>query len=276
MTGELLERGQRDGYFWLFGDVGELDGILDHSSELVVGKTVVVTATDSGPFRLSRRQREAGWSAVRDLSICSAVESVVDLPRCGFDEWYVFESDAPDVDIEVFVNLGGFGPEDLEDRPYWKHHVERFWEQIVELQPALYFGEGACLLLLTRDEELAERCWRYATSVLEWTAAIDLVARSALLELSAIARGEMLESMVYEDWRGDPNWARLSQPVRKALSEESADNIDVGSAVYDDALLLPLRSRLAKASREYLLRQLEDSGYGITRLKGAPEAGSAD
>ena len=82
--------------------------------------------------------------------------------------------------------------------------------------------------------------------------------------------------MAYKDWRGDPNWLGLSKPVRKALSGESADKLDLGGAAYDDGLLLSLRSRLAKASRGDLLRQLEDSGYGLTRLKGAPEAGSAD
>jgi hypothetical protein len=81
-----------------------------HCPDVLLGKRVVVTALDSGPFRPNEVQLNAGWKRDGRFAISPRISDAGDVPFCGcFDEWYVFDDAVPvTLDIQVFVNMGTF------------------------------------------------------------------------------------------------------------------------------------------------------------------------
>lgn len=133
---------------WLF-----LTDLLEAFPEIVLGKHLVNTSFDSGVLEISEEERAAGWRKPGRLAHSPAIRSLDEIPHDQYDEWLVFDHPVEVDDFETMVNFCGFSPVEFE----WGEKWERFWEQVVKLQPLHVIGENARGYVVTRDADLAER-----------------------------------------------------------------------------------------------------------------------
>ena len=75
---------------WLVTD--ETFDLLELCPEIVLGKFVAVTSFDSGQFLPSDKETAAGWQHRAKIAYSPKVEKPEDLPRAGWDEWYIFNT----------------------------------------------------------------------------------------------------------------------------------------------------------------------------------------
>lgn len=132
---------------------------------------MVVTAIDSGPFRPTDDELNAGWSVAGHLARSPLVNDPAELPTDGFDEWYVDLKWPVAFVPVVFINFGCFSLADPSAvasnlDPTWDRAaaeaardqiLERqaqFWEQLARLSPVTYLGEGDRLVCVTRNESV--------------------------------------------------------------------------------------------------------------------------
>jgi hypothetical protein len=173
--------GLHGAYPW-FETVGpSLSELVRAVPDLVRGHRVVVTAIDSGPFRPTDDELNAGWSVAGDLARSPLVVDPKQLPAEGFDEWYVDTHwPLPFVPL-VFINFGGFSlgaPRDVAagDSTWDRKAAEaardqiaeqqrQFWQQLARLAPRTYLGDGDRLICATRDVSLFERAAAWVRSV---------------------------------------------------------------------------------------------------------------
>jgi hypothetical protein len=87
-----------------------LAGLLPALLELVLGRGVAITSSDSGPCKPTDVQLETGWSRVNDIAISLRIQAVSALPTLGFDEWYVFVDKPKVCPKRSFVNRWGSLP----------------------------------------------------------------------------------------------------------------------------------------------------------------------
>jgi hypothetical protein len=162
------------GYSWLVTS-DSLGDFLRSCPEVVIGKYVAVTASDSGPLYLTCKQMEAGWISVAGIAYSPKIKSVDDLPSCDccFDDWFIFSKPArigkrvpqetnifqqPLTHGEVvpFVNhflcLQSPGQETLSDM---------FWQQLTWIQPLSYLANNQdSLTFVSADPALVEKLRR--------------------------------------------------------------------------------------------------------------------
>lgn len=165
-------QGEHNGWRWFESAQGHLGQVLAAVPELLVGRFVAVTAFDSGPLELSETEMKSGWTRQGEVAISPRVEDATLVPRGGYDEWYVFSTQPPALDIEIFVNYGGFTlgcVTPSQSDPTWDRRLEsqqveareaqqvRFWSQLQTIMPDVYLAEGDNLIVVARDVELIER-----------------------------------------------------------------------------------------------------------------------
>ena len=121
--------------------------------ELVVGKYLVNTSFDSGSLTLSEPEKEAGWSMVERLAHSPQIRSTAQIPHDQYDEWLVFDHPVQVKEFETMVNYGGFSPVAFD----WEEKRERYWDQVLQLQPLNVIAENDGVYLLSRDENLITR-----------------------------------------------------------------------------------------------------------------------
>ena len=140
------------------------------------GKYLAITSIDSGSLKLTEQERAEGWwtddaakvfrgtswssPEYRDdwkVAYSPRLTSIHRLPNethdeccAGFDEWYVFEQPVPPVEMEVFVNWGGFRLND----PKYQRCADRLWEQLARLAPESYIAVGTVFTFATRNKGL--------------------------------------------------------------------------------------------------------------------------
>lgn len=150
-------------YEWLVTD--DNFDLLQLSPEIVLGKYVAITSIDSGQLMPTDKETAAGWLSRARIAYSPKIENVQDVPRAGYDEWYIF--DAPtdlgtshlgenifEITPErghlgVFVNYGfALHPPDRAD----KHLVTLFWEQINRIQPDSYLADNDYLTFVTGNK----------------------------------------------------------------------------------------------------------------------------
>jgi hypothetical protein len=148
----------QDGYWWIDSQQGQLADLLRGCPQVLLGRHVAVTACDSGPLSLAEGEQEAGWGSEARIAFSPPIHSVEQLPRGGFDEWYVFAAPVRLADAEVFVNHANFSllvPPSADETASWLRQLQgRFWAQLRRLRPESFLAEGDRLVFVTRDRGL--------------------------------------------------------------------------------------------------------------------------
>jgi hypothetical protein len=162
----MLETGTQGVYEWLVTDKNF--DLLHVCPEIVVGKYIAVTSFDSGPLSPTEEEMAAGWQSRGNIAYSPRIQSPQDVPRGGWDEWYIFENPSElgvshlaenvfevpheNQHLSVFVNYN-FALH-LQDV---KELASLFWEQIARIQPESYVGDNYFLNFVTADKSLFAR-----------------------------------------------------------------------------------------------------------------------
>jgi hypothetical protein len=179
--------GERGRYRWVTSDHHSLDDIVTECPQVLLGRHLAVTTTDSGsPYWWV--QKLSGWEcrgrvgySPRLVSTDGLTYQIHGKENAGFDEWYTFENpcDLGDVianenpwseesrdrpgRIIALVNYG-FSP-DLPDDAL----SSEFWTQIERFNPESYISDGAeCVTLVSRNLDLFRsvcECFELTTTI---------------------------------------------------------------------------------------------------------------
>jgi hypothetical protein len=168
--------GSHGDYQWLSMVDCDISTLLRLCPDVVLGKYLAVTRIDGGTLRLTNQEIRDGWWTAdaakvfqgtswgppeyrddwkvayspRLTSIHGLPDETHDETCAGFDEWYVFEEPVPLGEIEVFVNWMGFRMYD----PEYKWCADRLWDQMTQLAPESYIGDGTVFTFVTRNAGL--------------------------------------------------------------------------------------------------------------------------
>ena len=153
--------GAHAGYSWL---VAADDQLVD--PELVkrshVGLRVAITCFDSGSISPNAEEQSIGWSLQGKAMVSPRLTEALDIPMDQFDEWYILETPRFEgAVIEPFVNYGGFtlvAPEVIAQKTghpeanyeFWRPLQERFWRQLLEIEPETFIGWGDNTVVVSR------------------------------------------------------------------------------------------------------------------------------
>ncbi len=153
-----------------------MHSFLELCPEVVAGRYLAVTSHDSGYFRLTEDEVQAGWRSEGGIAYSPRVQTLIGLryqrdglDTPGFDEWYVFDETPPSLGdiyegnyfeytperggLLVFVNwLALLLPELKYEVP---DLLESFWRQVGAVMPVSYLADGyEALCFASRDCEL--------------------------------------------------------------------------------------------------------------------------
>jgi hypothetical protein len=162
----MLTVGSQGLYDWLVTD--QQFDLLQVCPEVVLGKYVAITSIDSGQLVPTDKEKAAGWENRGRIAYSPKVDSVEDLPRDGWDEWYIFGS-PPDLGtshlgenifevpqepghVSVLVNYCF-----ALHSPGLKSLIALFWEQIDRIQPESYMADSDYLNFVSMDKTLFAR-----------------------------------------------------------------------------------------------------------------------
>ena len=155
--------GSQGSYEWLVTD--ENFDLLQLCPEIVLGKYVAVTSIDSGQLIPDDKETAAGWQSRGKIAYSPKIQTIEELPRAGWDEWYIFDN-ATDLGtshlaenifevaqeqghVSVFVNYG-----------FALHPLQRsglsnlFWEQLVRIRPESYIADNDYLSFVSKNRAL--------------------------------------------------------------------------------------------------------------------------
>jgi hypothetical protein len=147
---------ERDGYHafdWRDDRGFSITHVWNRFPELVLGRYLVNTSYDSGFVTLSDSERQEGWHMVGRLAHSPQIGSTDQIPHDQYDEWLVFDHPVQVEDFDTMVNYGGFTPIDFD----WEEKRERFWKQVVHLNPLHVIAENDGVYLLSRDAVLVRK-----------------------------------------------------------------------------------------------------------------------
>ena len=85
----MVTLGSQDAYEWLVTDDENVD-LLEICPEIVLGKYVAITSIDSGKCVPTQTETASGWRSREGIAYSPKVQNPTELPREGWDEWYVF------------------------------------------------------------------------------------------------------------------------------------------------------------------------------------------
>ena len=155
--------GSQGNYEWLV--TGENFNLVELCPEIVVGKYVAVTSSDSGQLVPTDKERAAGWQSREKIAYSPKIETAQALPHEGWDEWYIF-STPTDLGIShlgenifevprehghvsVLVNYGfALHPSDRA------HLVDIFWPQMARIRPESYVADNDYLTFVSMNKAL--------------------------------------------------------------------------------------------------------------------------
>lgn len=159
-----LRHGKQHGYGWVCSPGHRLEQVLERVPELVVGRTLAVTACDSGSLKPTPLEIGAGWTMRAGIALSPVIEDIGIVPVCGWDEWYVLDQRRHLENLEVFVNVSGF--ELVPNRQAlghgWDesaihslhqqqlHRAARLWSQLHRVKPVSFIANGDNLTIATR------------------------------------------------------------------------------------------------------------------------------
>ncbi len=169
----MLTTGSHGLYEWLVTDQ-EFD-LLQVCPEVVLGKYIAITSIDSGALALSDGQKAAGWETRERIAYSPQIESVEDVPRAGWDEWYIFDKPGDLGTSHLAENIfevpqGSGNLSVFVNYCFTLHrpdvHVDLFWPQLLRIQPETYVADSEWLVFVTLNKALFARV-RDALSALE-------------------------------------------------------------------------------------------------------------
>lgn len=159
----MLAVGSQGIYEWLVTDEN-LD-LLQLCPEVALGKYVAVTSIDSSQFVPTAKETTAGWLSRGKIAYSPKIERVDELPREGWDEWYIFKNptdlgtgylhenifEVPrgPGHLSVFVNYC-FAPH----QPEMESLATLFWQQIEWASPESYVADNDYLSFVSMNEAL--------------------------------------------------------------------------------------------------------------------------
>ncbi|BBB68328.1 hypothetical protein UNDYM_4075 [Undibacterium sp. YM2] len=124
--------------------------LIQSCPELVMGQHVAIAACDGGPYLPDQVEMARGWTLNNKLAVSPRVQDITDLPTPGFDEWYVYEGEAPRAQHAISVNRFGFSVLDEQSE-----QARVFWSQVENFQPLHVLGAGVgSMFVLSRDEQI--------------------------------------------------------------------------------------------------------------------------
>jgi hypothetical protein len=157
----MLTVGSHDHYEWLVTDK-QFD-LLQLCPEVILGKYVAVTSIDSGELVPTEAEKASGWQSRGKIAYSPKVQNIAELPRAGWDEWYIFDSptdlgtshlaenifEVPQAQghVSVFVNYCL-----ALHRPEMRDLTTLFWEQISRIQPLCYVADNDYLNFVSADK----------------------------------------------------------------------------------------------------------------------------
>ncbi|HEY6946042.1 MAG TPA: hypothetical protein VI431_12945 [Candidatus Acidoferrum sp.] len=159
----MLTVGSQGLYEWLVTD--EDFDLLQLCPEFVLGKYVVITSIDSGPLVPADKEVAAGWQSRGKIAYSPKIQNAEQLPRAGWDEWYVFDNptdlgtshlaenifEAPQEQghVSVFVNYGfALYP------PERSSLSTLFWQQLLRICPESYVADNDYLSFVSKKRAL--------------------------------------------------------------------------------------------------------------------------
>ena len=159
----MLTVGSHGSYEWLVTD-NDFD-LLQLCPEVVLGKYVAVTSIDSSEFLPTEKETAAGWQTHGQIAYSPKIQRADDLPREGWDEWYIFNDPAKlgksylkenifEVPqgrghLSVFVNYC-FALNQPEMDPL----VTLFWQQMEWVLPESYVADSDYLNFVSMNKAL--------------------------------------------------------------------------------------------------------------------------
>lgn len=188
MDERQIHRGIHGSYHWLTSTEGYSGTLLRVCPEIVVGRYVAVTSTDSGVLRLSEEQQAAGWESRNGIAYSQRIDSTAEIPHQrhgpeapGFDEFYVSQSPLDlgersqgNIFLEAFAPMPGRTVVFVNWPAFVLHDPDRsvqtlldlFWPQLERLQPESYVADTReCLTFVSKRLELAERLHTQLASI---------------------------------------------------------------------------------------------------------------
>ena len=159
--------GSQDSYQWLVTD--ENFDLLELCPEIVLGKYVAVTSIDSGELVPTNKETAAGWQSRARIAYSPKIEKAEDLPREGWDEWYIFNTPTDLGTSHIAENIFEVPQEQghlsvLVNYGFALHPPERattspdlFWPQMARIQPESYVANNDYLTFVTMNKALFAR-----------------------------------------------------------------------------------------------------------------------
>jgi hypothetical protein len=155
-----MKTGSRSGYWvvqWSEDWDPSLLGVLEAVPELMLNRRVAITSCDSGPYRPTEEEYAMGWTYSTEIALSSPIESILQLPAPGFDEWYVYDREPLIIPNFSFVNYYDFSPLDSS-----ADTSKKFWDQVESVKPLHVLGDGASnMFVITRDLDMFEKLKRF-------------------------------------------------------------------------------------------------------------------
>jgi hypothetical protein len=160
----MLTVGSQGLYEWLATD--QQFDLLQISPEVVLGKYVAVTSIDSGHLKPTEEETVAGWQSRGKIAYSPKIQTIQDLPRAGWDEWYIFDNPTDLGTSHLRENIFEMPQEQghvsvLVNYGFALHPPERsnnlatlFWEQLARIRPESYVADNDYLTFVTMNKRL--------------------------------------------------------------------------------------------------------------------------
>ncbi|MGB7538054.1 MAG: hypothetical protein WBM17_05915 [Anaerolineales bacterium] len=150
-------------YQWIVWNSQFLGELVSAVPQIAVGRFVIITSFDSGPFVPTEDMTNRGWVFQTGLAYSPPIAHPDDLPHDQYDEWYIYPNRKKIDPPEVFIHYGGFRLRYYAADIEMHGLLERFWLQMERLQPDSYLAEGDSLIFVTRVPDLYENAleWKF-------------------------------------------------------------------------------------------------------------------
>lgn len=162
----MFAAGSQNNYEWLVTD-DDFD-LLKLCPQIVLGKFVAVTSSDSGHLGLTDKETAAGWQSRAKIAYSPKIENAEDVPRDRWDEWYIFNSPTDLGTSHLTENIFEVPQEQghlsiLVNYGFALHPPERakladiFWPQMARICPESYVADNDYLTFVTANEAIFSR-----------------------------------------------------------------------------------------------------------------------
>lgn len=159
----MLAVGSQGAYEWLVTD--EQFDLLELCPEVVLGKYVAVTSIDSGQFVPTGEETAAGWLSLERIAYGPKIQHTEELPREGWDEWYIFNGPADlgtsHLGENIFEVPRGRGHLSVFVNYYFALHQPEteclaalFWQQMDWIRPESYVADSEYLNFVSMNKAL--------------------------------------------------------------------------------------------------------------------------